>query len=114
MKESLSQLISIAFLIISISTFSTSAQSAENLVPVHGILLTQNNGTPLPGLTISLIHPLLGRSAPSISDVYGRFGWAAIPVRPEPYYIEIYWGNNLVYRQPIMVGMPIALPPIRL
>ncbi len=81
-------------------------------VPVQGSLIARNTSTPAPGLTVFLIHPVLGRSAPSFSDVYGRFGWMAIPVRPEPYYVEVYWGKNLIYRQAVRINGPLAMPPI--
>ena len=80
-------------------------------VPVQGQLISRNQG-PVPGLTVFLLHPLLGRSMPSITDQYGRFGWVAIPLRPEAYFLEIYWGPNLVYRQAIQVMQPLTIAPI--
>lgn len=82
-----------------------------NMVPVHGQLVSRNRG-PVPGVTASLVHNRLGRSAPSVSDAYGRFGWSAIPVRPEPYYLEFYWGQKLIYRNALMVSGPVLLQPI--
>lgn len=82
-------------------------------VPVQGQLLSRSRGA-VPGVTAFLLHPFLGRSAPSFTDAYGRFGWIAIPVRPEPYFLEIYWGQQLIYRQPIRVEAPLMLPPIYL
>ena len=80
-------------------------------VPVNGQLLSRNRG-PVPGVSVSLVHQKLGRSAPSRTDSYGRFGWTAIPVRPEPYYLEMYWGSNLIYRNQLLVQGPLVLPPI--
>ena len=80
-------------------------------VPVHGQLLSRNHG-PVPGVSVSLVHQKLGRSAPSRTDSYGRFGWTAIPVRPEPYYLEMYWGSNLIYRSQLLVNGPLVLQPI--
>ena len=82
-------------------------------VPVQGQLLSRQRG-PVPGITVSLVHPVLGRSAPAYTDGYGRFGWNAIPLRPEPYFLEMYWGQNLIYRQPIHVNQPLMLAPIYL
>lgn len=86
------------------------AQSG-NLVPVHGQLLSRSSG-PVPGVTASLVHNRLGRSTPSVSDAYGRFGWSAIPVRPEPYYLEFYWGQKLIYRNALTVSAAVQLQPI--
>lgn len=80
-------------------------------VPVQGQLISRAQGA-IPGVTVFLVHPVLGRSAPSYTDVYGRFGWVAIPVRMEWYYLEVYWGQNLIYRQPVQVIQPMVLPPI--
>lgn len=80
-------------------------------VPVQGQLISRVQG-PVPGVTVSLVHRIFGRSAPAFTDVYGRFGWSAIPISPEPYFLEVYWGQNLIYRQPVQVGTPLALPPI--
>jgi hypothetical protein len=63
---------------------------------------------------VSLIHPALGRSAPAFTDPIGRFGWTAIPLRPEPYFLEVYWGKKLIYRQPVQVRGPLILPPTRI
>jgi len=82
-------------------------------VPVQGQVISNVRG-PVPGLTVSLVHPVLGRSAPSFTDNLGRFGWSAIPVRQEAYFLEVYWGQNLIYRQQIQVGGPTQLPTIHL
>lgn len=82
-------------------------------VPVQGQVISRSRG-PVPGVTVSLIHPALGRSAPAFTDGYGRFGWNAIPLRPEPYFLEIYWGQQLMYRQPVRINQPLMLPPIYL
>lgn len=83
-------------------------------VPVQGQLFSRARNSSVPGVTVFLVHQVLGRSAPSISDVYGRFGWSAIPVRPEPYFLEIYWGQTIIYRQQIGVFGPTMLPMIYL
>ena len=81
---------------------------------VEGIVLDNRTGLGAPGLTASLIHPQLGRSAPSLTDADGHFEWAAVPVQPDPYYLEIYWGPNLIYRQQVLVQGPVRLPVLRL
>jgi hypothetical protein len=84
------------------------------VAPVGGVILDNRTGIGAPGLTASLIHSQLGRSAPTLTDADGHFGWSAIPVRSEPYYLEIYWGKNLIYRQQVLVQGPVRLPPLRL
>ncbi len=84
------------------------------IAPVHGQIVTRANGTPAPGLKVFLIHPVLGRSVPSFTDEHGQFGWIAIPMRQEPYYIEVYWGEKLLYRQPVKVTGPLMIPRISL
>ena len=83
----------------------------DTTVPVHGQLLSRNRG-PVPGCTIYLVHQALGRSTPSRTDAQGRFGWTAIPVRTEPYYLEMYWGSNLIYRSQLLVQAPLVMQPI--
>jgi hypothetical protein len=67
-----------------------------------------HGGAPIPGLTASLVHPIVGRSAPSFTDPLGRYVFYNVPFRPDPYYLEIYWGNQLMYRSIIYVGNPVV------
>ena len=90
------------------------AQSTGAGVPVQGHVLSRSSGGPVPGVSVVLVHQRLGRSAMSYTDADGRFGWSAIPLQSEPYFLEIYWGQQLIYRQPVAVRSPITLPPIRL
>ena len=101
-------------LLLLLALSSAHAQSAAPGVPVRGTLLSKNTGAPVPGLMASLIHPVLGRSAPSYSDREGHFGWLAIPARREAYYLEVYWGSKLLYRQPVQITAPVTLAPLRL
>jgi hypothetical protein len=88
------------------------AKSQMMTVPVQGRILS--NSGPIPGLMVILVHQYMGRSVPVVSDNSGYFIWNAIPVRSEPFVLEIYWGQNLVYRAPIMITGPTYLPPIYL
>ena len=113
MKQRLWQLFIVVGLMIGVFSPPAGAQIYPGpMAPVQGTLLARGTATPAPGLTVFLIHPVLGRSAPSYSDAYGRFGWMAIPLRPEPYYVEVYWGQNLIYRQAVRIAGPVAIPPI--
>ena len=79
---------------------------------VSGEIRTRSN-QPIPGLTVSLVHPVLGRVAStSITDAAGRFFIDNVPVRSDPYYLEIYWGKTLRFRDTVIVNQPVHLPPI--
>jgi len=100
-----------AVLVLSTSTYAQ--QWLGPSVPVQGQIISRAQG-PIPGVTVSLVHRIFGRSAPAFTDMYGRFGWGAIPISPEQYFLEVYWGQNLIYRQPIQVEAPLVLPTITL
>jgi hypothetical protein len=74
--------------------------------------VVDRQGRPAPGLTVFLVAQQ-GRSAPSTTDRYGRFFFANIPPG-QIYYLEIYWGRDLMYRQQIRVDRDTNLGAIRL
>ena len=79
---------------------------------VSGEIKTRSN-QPIPGLTVSLVHPVVGRiSLSSITDAAGRFFIDNVPIRSDPYYLEIYWGKTLRFRNTVIVNRPVNLPPI--
>jgi len=78
---------------------------------VSGVVLSSRQ-TPIPGLTLYLVHPVLGRSSPSYTNPQGQFSFISVPLRNDPYYLEIYWGKQLLYRKPVFVKANVALPPI--
>jgi hypothetical protein len=45
-----------------------------------------------------LVHQVLGRGAPVFSGPGGNYGFYNVPPRQEPYYIEAYWGQQLLFR----------------
>ena len=71
-------------------------------VPVHGTVRNAS-GQPVPGVTVSLFHPSFGRSSSSMTDPWGRYVQYNVPVHPAPYFIEVYWGVQLIYRGQIQV-----------
>jgi hypothetical protein len=81
---------------------------------VQGVILKAKTNQPIPGLTVSLIHRILGRSASSFTDAFGHYAIFGIPPHSEPYYLEVYWGRTLVYRTPVSVTGPVELHPIKL
>ncbi len=79
---------------------------------VSGTVVNAAN-RPIPGLTVSLVHPSVGRSHPTFTDSSGRFTFSNVPVRQEPYYLEIYWGQQLLYRGRLsMRPAGVQVPPI--
>jgi hypothetical protein len=81
---------------------------------VAGTILNQQN-LPIPGLAVYLVHPVVGRSYPSYTDNYGRCIFYNVPLRQDPYYLEIYWGKQLLYRNTVIVAVPnVVLPVIKL
>jgi hypothetical protein len=90
------KVISFIFLFLFILGISSS-YSQMGVGSVQGQVLNQNR-MPIPGLTLFLVHPSLGRSHPVFSDNMGGFIFYNIPFQ-QRYYLEIYWGNRLIYRQ---------------
>jgi phosphoribulokinase len=101
-----------AILIISISLLvligSAPTVRAETLA---GTVINQNH-RPIPGLTVFLVHPSVGRGFPSVTDSFGRYFFSNVPRISTPYYIEIYWGQRLIYRNTIVISGNVQLPPI--
>lgn len=98
----------IIFLVLSPASPLLSANQAV----VQGQIIARSSNLPAPGLTVSLVHPNLGRSAPSVTDVYGRFIFYGIPIMPTPYFIEVYWGYQLIYRSTIFVNNHTVTLPL--
>ena len=84
-------------------TMASQALGSGPMGFVQGTLCSLQNNGPAPGLLVSLVHQYLGRSSPTYTDQYGNFQLFNIPARPEPYLIEVYWGQQLVYRNQIYV-----------
>ena len=81
------------FVVGVIASASVRAQSGP---PIYGQVISQSRG-PVAGITVSLIHPTLGRSTPVFSQQNGYYFFSNVPAG-QTYYIEAYWGNNLLYR----------------
>lgn len=100
-RRILSLSLSIAYLWFCFAPAEVLAQG----VPVQGTV-TNAVGQPVPGVTVSLFHTIYGRSAPSLTDAWGRYVIYGVPVHPIPYYVEVYWGNRIIYRSNIQVCGP--------
>jgi hypothetical protein len=59
----------------------------------------------IPGLEVYLVHASRGRSYPSITNVYGYFSFAQVPV--DSYYLEVYWSQDLLYRSTVVINGPV-------
>lgn len=97
------------FVVIFTVSYSAYAQYGPSTI-VQGGFCSAQNGAPVPGLMISLVHPQLGRSVPTYTNEYGYFQMVNIPWNSIPYYIEVYWGQQLIFRSQIMVQGPLNLP----
>ena len=71
-------------------------------------------GNPVPGLTVVLFHPPSGMSFQAWTDGWGRFYFPNIPPRPDPYFLQVFWGPNLVFEMPVRVPGHVNVGIIRL
>lgn len=109
MKKIPSSLAIITFLLCTLLSIEANALNGQSTV-VQGVFCSAQSGSPIPGLTVSLVHPELGRSAPAFTNENGYFQMINIPLTSTPYYIEVYWGSRLIYRSQIQVQGPLNLP----
>ena len=70
---------------------------AQATPPIYGVVSSSQRG-PVAGVTVSLVHPVIGRSAPAFSGPNGAYFFGNVPPQSQPYYIEAYWGNQLLFR----------------
>ncbi|RKF19864.1 hypothetical protein DBZ36_05240 [Alginatibacterium sediminis] len=92
--------------IVSLNLYALPSRSYS----IQGGFCSAQNQAPVPGLLVSLVHPQLGRSEPSYTNQYGVFQLYDIPHNDKPYYIEVYWGTRLIYRNQLLVQGPLNLP----
>jgi hypothetical protein len=85
-------------------TFSVSAESLE------GYVFNELN-RPVPGLTVSIVNAQAGRSAPSVTDSTGHYYFPNVPISGL-YYLEVYWGRDLLYRTSIQIHGNFQNSPI--
>lgn len=104
----------IIFLAIAVLWSSRDVHAQMPAPPISGYVISAQHG-PVSGVTVSLVHPVVGRSSPSFSAPNGGYFFTNVPPRMEPFYIEAYWGTQLLYRSQLTYqGIPlqfnIALP----
>ena len=80
---------------------------AESL---RGSVVDETN-RPIPGLAVYLARTGV-RSYPSITDERGSFAFSSVPPVTDVYFLEIYWGDLLVYRKSLSVSGDVTLLPI--
>lgn len=75
--------------------------------PISGQVFSYQRG-PVGGVTVSLVHPAIGRSVPVFSAPNGTYFFGNVPPQPQPFYIEAYWGTQLLFRgQVLYQGVPV-------
>lgn len=99
-------------LAILLFAYSNQAESQQYSFQFQGVILKTGSNIPIPGLTVSLVHPVLGRSVPVVSNQFGQFFFYNIPFRNEPYYIEVYWGSELIFRSILNVQSAMQQPVV--
>jgi hypothetical protein len=105
----------ITLLVVLAALHSIVLKGQVPLPPVYGTVVSaQRNWAPVAGVTVSLVHPILGRNAPVLSGPNGGFYFTNVPPRADAYFIEAYWGNQLLFRNylyyngsPVQVTIPI-------
>jgi Carboxypeptidase regulatory-like domain len=90
------QTIAIIIMALAILLFAYQTARADSL---QGVVVNES-GKGIPGLTVSLARPDF-RTAPSITDSLGHYSFPNI--RAESYYLEVYWGSELLYRKSISI-----------
>ncbi len=103
------KLLRLAVLCLALAGLGWHTTSAQ-LAMVEGGIYSKANA-PIPGLTVSLVHPVVGRSSPCMTNAQGWYVFHNVPARPEPYYFEVYWGTRLLYRNTYLVQGPRVLLP---
>jgi len=102
--------LNVVIFILGLTVLLGEASSQTSAGTVDGLIINAQS-VPIPGLTVYLVHPIVGRSYPCITDNYGHYIFYNVPLRPDPYYIEVYWGKELLYRQVLYVKTAIVRYP---
>lgn len=105
MKNAIPMMMAIATLL-----FTYQRVRADSL---QGVVVNESDKG-IPGLTVSLAHLVVGRSLPSITDSAGHYSFPNVPHRDDDYYLEVYWGKDLLYRTNIKVHENTTAPQIQL
>jgi hypothetical protein len=103
-SEAIAMRTSLVLLMLCLGTWVASPLSAaaQAGLGIEGVVRDQHQ-RPLEAVTVYLVHPVIGRSAPRFTDATGRYEIRGVPQAGE-YFLEAYWGGELVYRQPVFIG----------
>jgi hypothetical protein len=82
---------------VAMAAVACSSALAQTGPPIYGTVASKTRG-PISGVTVSLIHPTLGRNTPAFTDAKGYYFFTNVP-SGQTYYVEAYWGNKLLYRE---------------
>jgi len=63
---------------------------------VTGVVVDRSKN-PVPNARVSIAHTEFGRQPTILTDQQGRFSQQIL--RPGEYYVEVYWGIELVFRK---------------
>jgi hypothetical protein len=99
-----------ALLLILALAFSSAAQQS-GYATLSGAVVDRQ-GHPAPGLSVSLLGKK-GETNTVTTDKSGRFVFANVKLG-SVYYVEVYWGRDLMYRQPVTLTRALNLGIIRL
>jgi hypothetical protein len=90
---------------------ASTASAQPELTAIDGYVKDQQF-QPLRGVTTYLVHPTKGRSQPVFTDANGYYAFSSVPLALDSYYIEVYWGRNLLYRVSVNVDGFVHMPDI--
>ena len=93
-------------LVAAIFFAATSTGALGQGVLVSGTVMN-STGRAVPGVAVSLIHPNYGRSSAVFTDQLGQYTVRNVPPHPVPYFMEVYWGQRLIYRAQLSVRGPL-------
>jgi Carboxypeptidase regulatory-like domain len=97
--------------LVAMAVMAHGSARAQTGPPIYGMVISQTRG-PVSGVSVSLVHPTLGRTTPAFSQANGYYFFTNVPPW-QTYYIEAYWGNSLLYRGTVYYGggsVPYNIP----
>ena len=114
------QLSPLCFMILALTAVFSQSACAGSVVITGAIF--NRAGTPLPGCTV-FVDSGNYRTPPIITETSGTFEIdLAVQGNSPSYFLEIYWGKELMYRKPLPLNGPLLgaqngvlkIPPITL
>ena len=115
-----SQLSSLCIVILALTAVFSQSACADSVLITGAIF--NRAGKPLPGCTV-FVFSGNDRTPPSITETSGTFEIElSVEGNSPSYFLEIYWGSQLMYRKPLPFNGPLLgaqngvlkIPPITL